>query len=331
MVPVSRAAELAIVGVDGLPSGAVAAGALLAGLGLGFGLWVIVAALPRSGRGSLRHRVAPYLADISEEARLLVTSRPADPLPVLGTLFSPYLFAAAAGFGAVLGGGGAVALRLRQAGSAATVREFRARQLSWTVCGGLGGLLAGAALSAVHIVQPWLLVAIACSAALAGLVACDRALQRAARSRLRRMAAELPTVLELLSLSMSAGEGILDAIRRVAAAGRGELAAELGRVVAAVGSGAPLGGALEEMASALRWQPWSRCVEQLVAGLERGTPLVRVLLAQAEDARGEAKRGLLESAGRKEVGMMLPLVFLLLPITVVIAIFPGVFVLQAGF
>ena len=69
----------------------------------------------------------------------------------------------------------------------------------------------------------------------------------------------------------------------------------------------------------------------MIAVLERGTPLAEVLQAQASDARGTAKRDLLESGGKKEVLMLVPLVFLILPLTIIFAIFPGIFVLQAGF
>jgi tight adherence protein C len=76
---------------------------------------------------------------------------------------------------------------------------------------------------------------------------------------------------------------------------------------------------------------FTRCVSAITAALERGTPLAEVLRAQAEDARSEAKRDLLEAAGKKEVAMLMPLVFLILPTTVLFAIYPGLFVLQAGF
>jgi tight adherence protein C len=49
-----------------------------------------------------------------------------------------------------------------------------------------------------------------------------------------------------------------------------------------------------------------------------------VLRAQAVDVREAGKRGLLESGGRKEIGMMVPVVFLVLPVTVVFALFPGI-------
>jgi tight adherence protein C len=71
-------------------------------------------------------------------------------------------------------------------------------------------------------------------------------------------------------------------------------------------------------------------VDQIVAALERGAPLAAVLQAQASDAREETKRSLIEQAGRKEILMLLPLVFLILPLSVLFAVFPGVFILRLG-
>ncbi|MEJ5946191.1 type II secretion system F family protein [Pseudokineococcus basanitobsidens] len=62
--------------------------------------------------------------------------------------------------------------------------------------------------------------------------------------------------------------------------------------------------------------------------VERGTPLADVLRAQAQDVRDEGRRALLESGGRKEIAMMVPVVFLVLPITVAFAVFPGLAVLR---
>ncbi|MFW8744873.1 type II secretion system F family protein, partial [Mesorhizobium japonicum] len=119
--------------------------------------------------------------------------------------------------------------------------------------------------------------------------------------------------------------------RRVARVGKGELARELGIVVAEAGAGVPLGEALQRRARLLALPSFTRTVDQLVAALDRGAPLADVLRAEAQDARDEAKRALLEAAGTKEVAMLVPLVFGILPVTVLIAIFPGVLVLQMGF
>ena len=60
-----------------------------------------------------------------------------------------------------------------------------------------------------------------------------------------------------------------------------------------------------------------------VVAIERGTPLADVLRAQATDVREVGKRALLEASGKKEISMMAPVVFLILPITVLFALYPG--------
>jgi len=137
-------------------------------------------------------------------------------------------------------------------------------------------------------------------------------------------------VLEFLGLCLAAGEGILDSLRRVGRVGAGELTGELRDVVLAVGTGSSLPDALTTFAHALQIPSLSRSIDQVTAALDRGAPLAQVLQSQAADAREDAKRELIERAGRNEIRMMLPLVFLILPVSVLFAIFPGVFMLRLG-
>ncbi len=300
------------------------------GLMLGFGLWTLAGTIPRLARPQLMSRVAPYLMDVSDSAREWVVRRPIDPLPVLGVLVIPGLTGARRLLGSALGSTRTVDLRLQQAGWSVSVDAFRAQQLAWAVCGaGFGAAAASALVVLKGMPVPVASLGVVVSAGCA-ILACDYRLQRAATRRMRRLTAELPTTLEFLTLSLSAGEGILDAVRRIAVIGRGELAGELAVVVAAVGTGLPLAESLSSMAARLELPALSRCVDQIVGTLERGTPLAEVLRAQAQDARDDAKRALLELSGKKEVAMMVPLVFLILPVTILFAIFPGIFVLQLG-
>ena len=66
----------------------------------------------------------------------------------------------------------------------------------------------------------------------------------------------------------------------------------------------------------------------MAVAVERGTPLADVLRAQASDVREEGRRALLEAGGRKEIAMLFPVVFLVLPVTIVFALFPGFYSLQ---
>ena len=82
------------------------------------------------------------------------------------------------------------------------------------------------------------------------------------------------------------------------------------------------------MSSEIESQPLARATHALELALERGTPLVQVLRAQASDARAHQMRMLLVLAGHKETSMMLPVVFLILPMIVAVALYPGMIALQ---
>jgi len=304
------------------------AGALAAGIALGLGLWTLLQAVPRFGRPRLAERLAPYLVDVSAEARELVRRPRSGPLPVLGVAVWPVTSVLRRGLNAALGGPALTRLRLRQAGSTLSVDAYRSRQLSAGALGMAGGILLAVALARTNGTPPVAGIALALFGGVAGVLVSDRLLGRRARVRVERMARELPAVLEFLSLSLSAGEGILAALRRVGVASSGELAGELRAVVGRVDAGVPLSEALRETSGAIAMPALTRLTEQLVTALERGSPLVDVLRAQAQDARDDAKRELLEVAGRKEVAMLVPLVFLILPVTVLFALWPGVMVLQ---
>jgi len=304
--------------------------AVVCGTTLGLGLWAIVSVTPRLSRPRLIDRVAPYVLDVSPGARELLARRPADPLPVLGLVFAPLVETLRRALGVLLGGPDATGHRLRQAGSDLTVERFRGRQLFWATVGAAAGVLASIAAARATALPLVAQLGIVVIFAATGVALRDYALQRAARARLARMASELPTVLEFLTLSLSAGEGILDATRRISRISHGELAGELGRAIADVNTGLPFSESLTAVSRDLDLPPFTRFVEQVVGALDRGTPIVEVLRAQAQDSRDDAKRQLLELAGKKEVAMLVPLVFLILPITVAFAIFPGILVLQMG-
>jgi tight adherence protein C len=307
------------------------AAGLLAGLALGAGLWLIVSTAPRLGRPRLVTRLAPYLVDVSAEARAMTEARRADPLPVLGALAAPAVEWAQRVLDTVVGGEQVIAVRLRQSGSALTVAGHRTRQLFGALLGAAAGLALGIAASRDGAPLVALALAGVVAGGIAGIAVVDSLLARAARRRAARIAEELPTVVEFLALSVAAGESIQDALRRVARTGNGELAGELQRLMRRSSAGQPITAALAELRDGLAISAVGRLVDQILAALDRGTPLAEVLRAHALDARDESKRRLLEAAGTREVAMLVPLVFLILPVTVLFAVWPGLMVLQLGF
>jgi len=301
--------------------------ALLLGGAFAAGLLGVMSAVPRWGAPTLERRIAAYVRDVVPDEML-----PSGVLPTVGVMpvRGRGLWDRARGaFERMLGGGDALRLRLSQAGAEQTPAAFRGRQLAW----GVAGLVIGAVLVIVlalagRLTPPAVALPVLTGAgAAAGF---DMQLTARARSRRARLADELPTTLEFLALCLSAGESLLDALRRVSGIGTGELSAELQRTVLAVHTGSPLADALGETATRLQLPGLSRAVDQIVAALEHGAPLAGVLHSQAADAREEAKRVLIEQAGQKEIVMLLPLVFLILPLSVLFAVYPGLFILRLG-
>ena len=85
----------------------------------------------------------------------------------------------------------------------------------------------------------------------------------------------------------------------------------------------PITRALTALSDRTTLEPFARFLQGLVVAIERGTPMADVLRAQAVDVREVGKRALLEAGGRKEISMMVPVVFLILPVTVLFALYPG--------
>jgi tight adherence protein C len=294
-----------------------------AGLLAGVGLALAVTRVPALRRPTLDDRLAPYLRDAARPSRLLATQRALTPFPTLERILAPFVGDASRLIERVLGGAASARHRLEQAGRGMTLEEFRAEQVLW----GGGGLLAGLALSLFFTANsgfrpvPLLILCLICT--VSGVLARDRWLSREVAVREERMMAEFPTIAELLALAVAAGEGAVGALERVTTISHGELARELSRALADARAGASLVAALQGIAVRTSLPPLARFVDGVAIAVERGTPLAEVLRAQAVDVREAGKRALLEAGGKKEIAMMVPVVFLVLPVTVLFALFPG--------
>ncbi|WP_231494949.1 type II secretion system F family protein [Cellulomonas sp. KRMCY2] len=293
----------------------------------GIGLWIVILRL-NARRPRLDARLAPYLRLPGGASALLRVPAVHSPFPTVERLVAPVMHDAVRLVERL--GSPTVDLqrRLDRAGRPQTVEDFRAEQVVAAALGTAAGLVVALALVAGRGTHPVAAAVVVAACALTGLVSRDQLLSRQVRQREERMLAELPTVAELLALAVGAGEGAHGALERVGRSTRGELSTEVRRVVADCRAGTPLTVALERLADRTGLVALSRFAEAIAVAVDRGTPLADVLRAQAEDVREASRRGLMETGGRKEVVMMVPVVFLILPVTVVFAVFPGLATLR---
>ena len=284
---------------------------------------VTVSRLPPLRRPRLDDRVAPYLRDLDGQAWPEAeppgcrSRRSAD-------VAAPAVENAARRLGDLLGGAASVRRRLAAAGLERTVQSFRVEQ----VLAGAAGLGVALMLSLVLLAggaagRPLPLIVLCLVATMIGVLGRDVALSRAVRQRERRLLAEFPVVAELLALAVAAGEGPALALERVVRTTHGELARELGRALAEARAGTPLAQALDGIGRRTTLPVLARFTEGFAVAVERGTPLADVLRSQADDVREAGRRALLEAGGRREIAMLVPVVFGILPVTVLFALFPA--------
>lgn len=299
-------------------------GGLLGALA-GAGLVLVVLRVAALRRPQLSVRVLPYLRDLPQRDQVPAL-RPvaSSPTSAAAGIFGPLLRSAADLVERVLGGSSSVRRRLRRAGLDRTVQDFRTEQVVWGLVGfgvaaavvllralgGVGGVASGAVFCVLGFV--------------CGVFLRDNRLSTQVRTRERRILTEFPTVAELLALSVAAGESPVAALDRVVRRSRGALSDELAHVLARIRTGEPVGVAFESLARSTGLPIVARFATGITVAMERGTPLADVLHAQAADVREAGRRLLIETAARKEIAMMAPVVFFVLPVTILFAFYPGV-------
>ncbi len=300
-----------------------------AGIGLigGAGFWLIAWTWARQ-RFTLMERIAPYLRDQPRTSRLL-QENVATPFPTLARIAAPLLNDATAVLEKLGSTTTTVEKRLRQSGSRNTVEHFRLEQVAWATVG-LAFALVLALASMARGTNPVAALLLVAMGAILGATLRDHELSRAARRRQQRIIAELPDFAEMTALAVAAGENPVAALDRVSRISNGALAAEVADVVAQTRTGSSLGTALATLSANAASTELARFADSIVVATDRGTPLAEVLRSQAQDIRENSRQRLMEVGGSKEIAMMVPVVFMILPVTVLFALFPGLAVLEVG-
>lgn len=294
-------------------------GALLGGTA-GAGALLVVGHVLRLRRPDFEGRVMAYLGDLPS----LAADRPVEPSTgQVQQLVGPLLRSLATRLEQLLGGTASVRRRIERAGLDLTIAEFRAQQATW-------GLVAFGCASALSLLvalrsptRAAPLAVLCCLAFVVGVLLRENRLMAQVAKHERLVLEELPAVAELLALAVAAGEGPVAALGRVVERSSGALAADLGALLADIRGGVPVTTAFDGYAARTGVPVVARFADGVSVAVERGTPLADVLRAQAADVREARRRDLIENGARREVLMMVPVVFLVLPVTVLFAFWPG--------
>ena len=145
--------------------------------------------------------------------------------------------------------------------------------------------------------------------------------RRDERRRLRRLEADLPETVDLLTLAVGAGCNVALAVAAAGRRGTGPLAAELRRLSAEVSRGRRLADALDDLPT--RAGEAVRPLAAALAGCERyGAPLVPTLELISAEVRRQGQRRAEEAARAVPVLLLFPLVLCILPAFALLTVGP---------
>ena len=197
--------------------------------------------------------------------------------------------------------------------------EFRVRQYGYSAASSSIGFVL------ILILTKTMGLALICCLLVAFLmyVLIDRDLTKRVKKHRELIEAEFPAIIEMLTLAIAAGETPMSAMLRIAESAHGALANEFQIVVAGVRSGSPLSDTLDSMGRRVNSVMIRRFVDALITATLRGAPLVEVLSRHAVEARGNQRNRVMGAAGKAEISMMIPVVFLILPISILFALWPS--------
>lgn len=167
-------------------------------------------------------------------------------------------------------------------------------------------------------------LAMGCSLAIAAEVLVKK---RAADLR-DRIEAQIADAADLVCVAVSSGESVRSALAVATTYCDGPLANELERVVARVASGEPLAQALADMERRVQRTGVAVFAGVLGQAHNRGTALASRLRALSKELRYQRTSKMVETMGRRQVLMIAPVVFLVLPTTLAFAALPGLYYLR---
>jgi tight adherence protein C len=133
---------------------------------------------------------------------------------------------------------------------------------------------------------------------------------------------DLPTVMDLLVLSLEAGMGLDRALRTATAEYRSALSDEIGRVLRDVDLGLSRGEAFQRMADRVDLDDLRSLSRAIVQSEELGVSLVSVMQTQTREVRVSRRRAAEAEALRAPIKMLVPLVVFILPTLFMLLIGP---------
>ena len=136
---------------------------------------------------------------------------------------------------------------------------------------------------------------------------------------------ELSKILQMLAIMISAGESPVTALRYISKRSSGKLALLIETSLGNYEQNGNLFKTLEFISSATNSTQVRRLLNAVRISAERGSPMLDTLQNQVRSLNKEIKVNLLNRAGKSEIALLIPVVFLILPTSILFAVWPSIY------
>ncbi len=142
---------------------------------------------------------------------------------------------------------------------------------------------------------------------------------------------EIPDFASIIGFAVFAGESLENALRIAVTRSSGFFSQEFAVLINKVDHGSVLGVELEKLAVESQSEHVRELASKLALASTNGSAVSDLISDFVESSIQELRALLLERAGKNETKMMIPLVFVILPITVMFAVYPSLTLIQNSF
>jgi Flp pilus assembly protein TadB len=136
---------------------------------------------------------------------------------------------------------------------------------------------------------------------------------------------ELAKILQMLAIMISAGESPVTALRYISQRSSGKLALLIKTSLGNYEQNGNLYKTLEFVSSATNSAQVRQLLNAVRISAERGSPMLDTLQNQVRSLNKEIKVNLLNRAGKSEIALLIPVVFLILPTSILFAVWPSIY------
>ena len=144
------------------------------------------------------------------------------------------------------------------------------------------------------------------------------------KAEIERIELELPQYLEMFHILISSGMSVLSAMKNLSQGkSKSPTRSIIARVIASVESGRSVERAMDDAIIPVGSDQLRRFSDAVIVGMERGSSMGQSLRSLIAESRNQSKILLLRRAGKAEIALLIPVVFLILPISILFALWPS--------